>query len=146
MLLTQFFPTFAIDKMINIMSKAERCRDFYRPTYLNTTKLGSFLGSAKLFTKKFAKNIVKMKTNKITAKDIRELGAYGTLTVLLPSYRHCRTVCNVVNYVRKSYPRADGLGYWTRINGTTITIGVGDVERINRWMTIDEIKALTPKL
>lgn len=86
-----------------------------------------------------------MKTNKITAKDIRELGAYGTLTALLPSYRHCRTVCNVVNYVRKSYPRADGLGYWTRINGTTITIGVGDVERINRWMTIDEIKALTPK-
>ena len=62
-----------------------------------------------------------MKTNKITAKDIRELGAYGTLTALLPSYRHCRTVCNVVNYVRKSYPRADGLGYWTRINGTTIT-------------------------
>lgn len=144
--ITQFFPIFAIDKMINIMTKAERDRVFCRTTYLNTTKLGSFLGSDKLFTKKFAKNIVNMKTNKITAKDIRELGAYGTLTALLPSYRHCRTVCNVVNYVRKSYPRADGLGYWTRINGTTITIGVGDVERINRWMTIDEIKALTPKL
>lgn len=87
-----------------------------------------------------------MKANKVTAKDIRNLGAYGTITVELPSYRHCRTVRNVVNYVRKAYPRADKLGYWTRINGTTITIGVGDIDIINRQMTIDEIKELQPQL
>lgn len=83
-----------------------------------------------------------MKANKVTTKDIRELGSYGTMTVELPSYRHCRTARNIVNYVRKAYPRTDKLGYWTRIVGTTITIGTGDMDVINRQMTVDEIKEL----
>ncbi len=85
-----------------------------------------------------------MKANKVTAKDIRELGSYGTITIELPSYKHCRTACNLVNYIRHAYPRTDKLGYWTRINGTTITIGTGDIDRITRKMSIAEIKAIQP--
>lgn len=85
-----------------------------------------------------------MKANKVHVKDIRELGSYDMMTVELPSYKHCRTASNVVNYVRKAYPRKDGLGYWMRINGSTITIGTADTDRINRKMTVEEIKEIFP--
>lgn len=83
-----------------------------------------------------------MKANKVKVEDIRAIGSYGTITVELPSYTHCRTAANVVNYVRKAYPRNDGLSYYSRITGHTITIGTADTDRIHRKMTVDEIKKI----
>ena len=47
-----------------------------------------------------------------------------------------------MNYVRKAYPRNDGLSYYSRIVGHTITIGTADTDRIHRKMTVDEIKKM----
>lgn len=85
-----------------------------------------------------------MKANKVHVEDIRALGSYGMITVELPSNKACRSAANVVDYIRKTYPRKDGLGYWTRINGNTITIGTANTDRITRKMAIDEIMALEP--
>lgn len=81
-----------------------------------------------------------MKASKVTVEDIRSIGSYGTISVELPSYTNCRTAVNVMNYVKKAYPREDGLSYYSRIIGNTITIGTADVDKIHRKMTIDEIK------
>lgn len=65
-----------------------------------------------------------MTDKKIRVKDIRSIGADGTLTVELPSYLACLSAKNTVQYVGKAYPRPDGQSYYCKIKGTTITIGV----------------------
>lgn len=81
-----------------------------------------------------------MKANKVTVDDIISIGSYGTMTVELPSYKHCRTAANLMNYVKKAYKREDGLSYYSRIDGNTITIGTADIDKIHRKMSIEEIQ------
>lgn len=73
-----------------------------------------------------------MKASKIQVSDIRSIGAGGSITVELPSYLACVSVKNTVGYVKKAYPRDDGNVYYCRINGSTITIGVAEPEKVNR--------------
>lgn len=64
-----------------------------------------------------------MTDEKIRVSDIRGIGSYGTLVVELPNYLTCMSAKNTVQYVKKAYPREDGLDYWCKIDGNTITIG-----------------------
>lgn len=73
-----------------------------------------------------------MKASKIQVSDIRSIGAGGSITVELPSYLACVSAKNTVGYVKKAYPRDDGNVYYCRINGSTITIGVAEPEKVNR--------------
>lgn len=73
-----------------------------------------------------------MKASKIQVSDIRSIGTGGSITVELPSYLACISAKNTVGYVKKAYPRDDGNVYYCRINGSTITIGVAEPERVNR--------------
>lgn len=73
-----------------------------------------------------------MKANKIRVSDIRSIGVGGSITVELPSYLACVSAKNTVGYVKKAYPRTDGCIYYCRINGSTITIGVAEAEKVNR--------------
>ena len=50
-----------------------------------------------------------MKASKIQVSDIRSIGVGGSITVELPNYLACVSAKNTVGYVKKAYPRADGL-------------------------------------
>lgn len=73
-----------------------------------------------------------MKASKVQVNDIRNIGVGGSITVELPTYLACVSAKNTVGYVKKAYPRIDGCVYYCRINGTTITIGVAEAEKVNR--------------
>lgn len=73
-----------------------------------------------------------MKASKIQVSDIRGIGTGGSITVELPSYLACVSAKNTVGYVKKAYPRDDGNVYYCRINGSTITIGAAEPEKVNR--------------
>ena len=73
-----------------------------------------------------------MKASKIQVSDIRSIGVGGSITVEFPSYLACVSAKNTVGYVKKAYPRTDGCTYYCRINGSTITIGVAEAEKVNR--------------
>ena len=92
------------------------------------------LGFSKLLMLIISKNKVftKMKASKIQVSDIRNIGAGGSITVELPSYLACISAKNTVSYVKKAYPRTDGNVYYCRIDGSTITIGVAEPDKINR--------------
>ena len=64
-----------------------------------------------------------MKANKVSVNDIRAIGANGSITIELPDYLTCVSAKNTVGYVKKAYPREDGLKYYTSIKGNVITIG-----------------------
>lgn len=58
-----------------------------------------------------------MKTSMITADDIRNIGSFGSLEVELPDDKAVVNAKNQVSYVRKCYPREDGLTYTTTTKG-----------------------------
>lgn len=58
-----------------------------------------------------------MKASMITTEDIRNLGSFGSMEVELPDYKSLLNVKNQVSYVRKCYPREDGLTYTTKKKG-----------------------------
>lgn len=64
-----------------------------------------------------------MKAEKVTVNDIKAIGTNGSITIELPNYLTCVSAKNMVGYVKKAYPREDGLTYYTSIRGNTITIG-----------------------
>lgn len=67
-----------------------------------------------------------MKTNKVTAEDVKNIGVGGQLVVELPNYLACVAAKGAVTYVKKAYPRDDGNVYYTFLKGNTITIGLTD--------------------
>ena len=67
-----------------------------------------------------------MIAKKITVEDVRRIGTNCSIIVELPSYAACISAKNTVYYTKKAYPRPDGLDYYCRINGKTITIGTAE--------------------
>ena len=64
-----------------------------------------------------------MRTNKIKVEDIKAIGPNSSIVVELPNYLSCISAKNLVGYVKKAYPRDDGMKYFTSIDGNVITIG-----------------------
>ncbi len=81
-----------------------------------------------------------MVANKIHIEDITQIGRFGTLTVTLPNQAAVASTKNLVSYVKKAYPREDGLTYFCRIDGNTIVVGTVRPDTITRKMTLEEIK------
>lgn len=75
-----------------------------------------------------------MKASTIGTEDIINIGAFGKLTVTLPSPTAMKTVKNLVSRARAIYPRNDGLTYTTKTKKetNTITISVVKPEDVNR--------------
>lgn len=69
-----------------------------------------------------------MVADKISSKDIRQMGRGGVLTATLPNYRACMTAKNLVTYTKNMYPREDGLTYTCSIDRDTSTITIRVVE------------------
>jgi hypothetical protein len=70
-----------------------------------------------------------MTSEKVSVKDIRNIGSYGKLTVKLPDYLALACVRNLVSYVRKAYKREDGLDYATTTDTKTNTITIYTLQR-----------------
>lgn len=70
-----------------------------------------------------------MVANKIGVDDVRRIGKDGSLSVCLPSYAACVSAKNVVSYVKKAYPREDGLTYTCSIDAETNTIVIKTIEK-----------------
>ncbi len=71
-----------------------------------------------------------MKAETISVNDIRAIGVGGQLQVTMPDYKATVSARNLVSYVRKAYPREDGLTYKTStdVKTNTITISVAPQE------------------
>ena len=69
-----------------------------------------------------------MVADKISSKDIRQMGRGGVLEATLPNYRACMTAKNLVTYTKNMYPREDGLTYTCSIDRETNTITIRVVE------------------
>lgn len=79
-----------------------------------------------------------MKAQKISVRDIKGMGAHGTLSVELPTLAACYSARALMNYTRYMYPRTDGFVYTMNIDkeNTTVTI---------RTVTPEELKELKKK-
>ena len=75
-----------------------------------------------------------MKSNMISVEDIRNIGSGGTLKVQLPNYGATVAARNQVSYVRRAYPRDDGMTYATSTDASKniITIEVVTTEEYER--------------
>lgn len=69
-----------------------------------------------------------MIAEKISVSDIKNVGINGCLTVHLPNYAACVSAKNLVGYVKKMYPREDGLTYTCSIDSEKFIISVRLVE------------------
>lgn len=72
-----------------------------------------------------------MVADKISVDDIKRIGRDGSLSVRLPSYAACVSAKNIVTYVKKAYPREDGLTYTCSIDCDTNTIVIKTIEKKN---------------
>lgn len=72
-----------------------------------------------------------MVADKISVDDVRRIGRDGSLSVRLPSYAACVSAKNIVGYVKKAYPRDDGLTYTCSIDCETNTIVIKTIEKKN---------------
>jgi hypothetical protein len=72
-----------------------------------------------------------MVADKIGVDDVRRIGKDGSLSVRLPNYAACVSAKNIVTYVKKAYPREDGLTYTCSINCDTNTIVIKTVKKKN---------------
>ena len=70
-----------------------------------------------------------MVADKISVDDIKRIGRDGSLSVRLPSYAACVSAKNIVTYVKKAYPREDGLTYTCSIDCDTNTIVIMTIEK-----------------
>lgn len=70
-----------------------------------------------------------MVADKISVDDIKRIGRDGSLSVRLPSYAACVSAKNIVTYVKKAYPREDGLTYTCSIDCDTNTIVIKTIEK-----------------
>ena len=70
-----------------------------------------------------------MVADKISVDDIKRIGRDGSLSVSLPSYAACVSAKNIVTYVKKAYPREDGLTYTCSIDCDTNTIVIKTIEK-----------------
>ena len=70
-----------------------------------------------------------MVADKISVDDIKRIGREGSLSVRLPSYAACVSAKNIVTYVKKAYPREDGLTYTCSIDCDTNTIVIMTIEK-----------------
>ena len=70
-----------------------------------------------------------MVADKISVDDIKRIGREGSLSVRLPSYAACVSAKNIVTYVKKAYPREDGLTYTCSIDCDTNTIVIKTIEK-----------------
>lgn len=72
-----------------------------------------------------------MVADKIGVDDVRRIGKDGSLSVRLPNYAACVSAKNIVTYVKKAYPREDGLTYTCSIDCDTNTIVIKTVKKKN---------------
>ncbi len=72
-----------------------------------------------------------MVADKIGVDDVRRIGKGGSLSVRLPDYKACVSAKNIVTYVKKAYPREDGLTYTCSIDCETNTIVIKTIEKKN---------------
>ena len=70
-----------------------------------------------------------MVADKISVDDVKRIGKDGSLSVRLPSYAACVSAKNIVTYVKKAYPREDGLTYTCSIDCDTNTIVIKTVKK-----------------
>ena len=70
-----------------------------------------------------------MVADKIGVDDVKRIGKDGSLSVRLPSYAACVSAKNIVTYVKKAYPREDGLTYTCSIDCATNTIIIKTIEK-----------------
>lgn len=78
-----------------------------------------------------------MVANKVGTEDIKNIGAFGRLTVTLPDYAAVESAKNLVTRTKTRHPREDGLTYTTCVDKKTNTITIEvvrpeDVRRHNR--------------
>ena len=72
-----------------------------------------------------------MVADKIGVDDVRRIGKDGSLSVQLPNYKACVSAKNLVSYVKKAYPREDGLTYTRSVDCVTNTITIKTIEKKN---------------
>lgn len=65
-----------------------------------------------------------MVVSKIGSSDIRNLGAYGQITAVLPDFATIESVKSIVTRIKSRYPREDGLTYTTSVDKSTNTITI----------------------
>jgi len=72
-----------------------------------------------------------MVADKIGVDDVRRIGKDGSLSVQLPNYKACVSAKNLVSYVKRAYPREDGLTYTCSVDCVTNTITIKTIEKKN---------------
>lgn len=65
-----------------------------------------------------------MKAKMISIEDIRAIGVGGKLVVTMPDFKATVNARNQVSYVRRAYPREDGMTYKTSTDVKTNTITI----------------------
>lgn len=75
-----------------------------------------------------------MVSERVSTKDIVDIGAFGRLTVQLPTPKAVLSTKNLITRIKYLYPREDGLTYTTSVDKSTntITISVVKPEDVNR--------------
>lgn len=70
----------------------------------------------------------------ISVEDIKNMGTGGVLKVKLPNFGATVAARNQVSYVRRAYPRKDGMTYVTStdVNTNTITVEVVTKEEFEK--------------
>lgn len=69
-----------------------------------------------------------MVADRISTSDIRGIGKGGCLKIQLPNYAACVSAKNLVGYVKKMYPREDGMTYTCSIDSEKFIISIRLVE------------------
>ena len=72
-----------------------------------------------------------MITDKIGVTDIVNIGAHGKIEATLPNEDSVKSAKSLVSWVKKTYPREDGLTYTTKVISGTTTIIIAVVEPWN---------------
>ena len=79
-----------------------------------------------------------MIVDRVGTSDIRRIGAFGSLELILPNYAAVESIKNLVTRIKARYPRQDGLTYTTKVDKSTntLTINVVKPEDVRRRLKL----------